>query len=211
MQICTLVWNSGPVCPRNFNENKQRWPTLAHQLFPDNRWLLQDFIFALGQSLIFITQVWRRIYLSNFCSYRIDPNKIWTVRTCPMCRSGFVAEMKRKSISAVHFLLFSSLHNTLLHKAYFSGKKKGGGEEKDGKNNIVLIVSQFSVSRWQQRVKQSKVSLKPCDKANQNKHPKNKEIKGEVADCGESRWLFKITAKFGMPSATIALVTKYSC
>lgn len=131
MQICTLVWNSGPVCPRNFNENKQRWPTLAHQLFPDNRWLLQDFIFALGQSLIFITQVWRQIYLSNFCSYRIDPNKIRTVRTCPMCHSGFVAEMKRKSISAVHILLFSSLHNTLLHKAYFSGKKKkknGGGE-----------------------------------------------------------------------------------
>lgn len=51
----------------------------------------------------------------------------------------------------------------------------------------------------------------PCDKANQNKHPKNKEIKGEVADCGESRWLFKIIAKFCMLSATIALVTKYSC
>lgn len=38
--------------------------------------------------------------------------------------------------------------------------------------------------------------IAPCDKANQNKHPKNKEIKGEVADCGESRWLFKITANF---------------
>jgi len=53
--------------------------------------------------------------------------------------------------------------------------------------------------------------IAPCDKANQNKHPKNKEIKDEVADCGESRWLFKITAKFCMLSSAIALVTKYSC
>lgn len=158
MRMCTFVWNSGPVCTSNFNENKPRWPTLAHRLFPDNRCFLQDFIFALGHSLNFITQVWRRIYLSNFCSYRIDPNKIGTVRTCPMCHSGFVTEMKRKSISAVHFLLFPSLHNTLLHKAFFSGKKRGGRRKME-KNNIVLIVSQFSVSRWQQRVKWSKVSL----------------------------------------------------
>lgn len=61
----------------------------------------------------------------------------------------------------MHSLLFSSLHNTSLYKTFFVVVVYFKEEEKREmeQNNIILIASQFSVSRWQQHVKRIKISL----------------------------------------------------